>query len=908
MDRNGADAEVEIAPETLLANHGRQVLVRGGDQPYVDLAILHDADAAEGLVLQHLQQRRLQSQFEVTDLVEKQRPPVGTLTHRGHRQFNRHVPLEELAIAVVRVVHEVAGDERIHTGRARCYRTRQALSISQPNGLGALDSREAYRETVDMSFQGPGISLADPSALFALNAVETISVLWVSVLAVRFVRIHDRTFLTIWVWGGAAFAVRQAALLYRTVATAGSSLLVGDVVSQIAALMMSVLLTAGAFEIRYQRRVSPPVLLALVVLPAVGLVALQYALHPQLPAWLPPARAGISAITYVVATGMSAWWLASAVPWPMTLGRGTLVAALACFAIEQSIYVWMGLANRWPPEVPLLFGILRLMDVLLITGVYLGMTAFLLEVTEADLHAGRKAALSAQQALDENARYYQALIEGSTDVVTVLDDRGRVQFESPSIRRVLGWEPADVGERRTLDGIHASDRQAVLATARRLMGGEGSVARATFRARHVDGGWRLVESEGRELLSPGGPRRFVVTSRDITDRARLEQRLLHVQKMESVGRLAGGVAHDFNNVLTAVMTNVAVARDVLGTNSEAAPELNDALEAARRGASLTRQLLAFSRQQDVELSSVDLNELTAGLLRMLQRLVGEDLELVTDFAPRLPQVQADPGQLEQVLTNLVVNARDAMPAGGILRIRTFGLDLEEPLTRGREIVPAGRYSCFAVQDSGPGVPEDVRDLLFEPFFTTKPRGQGTGLGLATCYGIVKRHDGFIWFETRVGEVHWTEFVVALPLVAAAVDAQAVALVDRAGHPEGSEVVLLVEDDDLVRKSTRRLLTAHGYQVVEAENGEQALGAMAGTPTPDLVVTDVVMPRMDGFEFVAHLRRHRPDLSVLFISGYHATPAERQPRADARTLYLHKPFTEGEVLHALRQLLDRTPVV
>jgi len=391
---------------------------------------------------------------------------------------------------------------------------------------------------------------------------------------------------------------------------------------------------------------------------------------------------------------------------------------------------------------------------------------------------------------------------------------------------------------------------------------------------------------------------------DITERRRLEEELLQSQKMDSLGRLAGGVAHDFNNLLTVIRGYADVLSRELADGDPRFGEVREIRRAADRATALTRQLLALSRRQVLVPREVDLNALVQEMEQMLRRVIGENISIVTVRSPDLGLVRADPGQLEQVLLNLAVNARDAMPEGGTLTLNTARMLIsaprDEPATQG---VPPGDYIVLRVADTGTGIDRETQAKIFEPFFTTKPLGEGTGLGLSTVYGIVQQSSGAITVESQVGA--GTTFRVFLPRLAK--DAVATAETPSAGSPRPNRrrryAVLLVEDDDGVRQLTRRILEDFAYAVLEARNGTEALAHLdAGSPRIDAVVSDVVMPGMGGRELVGRLRLRRPDLPVLFLSGYTGDELSDEVRGQQHQAFLQKPFSPDALAAALDDLL------
>ena len=398
-----------------------------------------------------------------------------------------------------------------------------------------------------------------------------------------------------------------------------------------------------------------------------------------------------------------------------------------------------------------------------------------------------------------------------------------------------------------------------------------------------------------------GTSRLIGVAQDVTEQRRTEQQLIQSQRMEAIGNLAGGIAHDFNNLLTAIIGYLSFVQRRLPPDSPVRDDLSEVERAARRAAALTSQLLSYARRQMVVPASVDLSATVSGLTPMVRRLVGEDIEVETELAETDGSVRVDPGQLEQVLLNLVANARDAMPSGGALRLRTRHVTLTPAAARGIPEARPGQYVALEVEDTGVGMTPEVQARIFEPFFTTKPPGAGTGLGLAMCYGIVRQADGLVLVESEPGR--GSRFSVLLPREGSGteepVPPKAPIVVP------GRETVLLVEDDPTVRAVTGRILREQGYTVLEAGSAAEARTVAAAAGRVDLLLTDVVMPGGSGRELAEALTQTRPGLPVVFMSGYTADVILRQGIVQDKVTLLPKPFTADALADTLRKALDRT---
>ncbi len=494
---------------------------------------------------------------------------------------------------------------------------------------------------------------------------------------------------------------------------------------------------------------------------------------------------------------------------------------------------------------------------------------------------------------------YRNLVEGSAQGVVIHQD-WRIRFANPAGARLFGYdEPRELVGRDWESLVAPEGRSVVRARALACLRGEALPAHPGWQGVRRDGEHIWVESlenqipwEGRSAVAA-----FLI---DVTERSRLEEQVLQAQKMEAVGQLAGGVAHDFNNLLTVINGYGELMLSHLRPEDPTRRLVQGILEAGERAAALTRQLLAFSRKQTVEPRVLDLNQLIHEQVRMLDRLIGEHIELRTRPDPTLASVRADPGQLEQVVMNLVVNARDAMPQGGVVTITTANVDLGEPVRQG---LPGGPCVLLTVSDTGCGMDEATKAHIFEPFFTTKGPGKGTGLGLATVYGVVRANRGRIEVDTAPNR--GATFRIYLPAAHAAPDVWAIPR-SAPALPRGTETILLVEDDEGVRMLSRHVLQAQGYRVLEAVNGQEALDlCTAQREEIHLLVTDVVMPQLGGRELAELLLRQHPMLGVLFLSGYQDIAGAANNLMEAEHVaFLQKPFTPSALAATVRRLLDQ----
>jgi PAS domain S-box-containing protein len=495
-------------------------------------------------------------------------------------------------------------------------------------------------------------------------------------------------------------------------------------------------------------------------------------------------------------------------------------------------------------------------------------------------------------------------IEQSAEGIVITDAEGTIQYVNPSFTRVSGYsreEALGKNPRILKSGMQDEAYYRKLWTT--ILGGEIWQDEITNRRR--DGSLYPEQMTITPVRDQRGEiTHFIAIKAEVSERKRLEQQLRQAQKMEAVGRLAGGVAHDFNNLLTIISGYGGLLLEHPSTVEPLRGYVDEIRNASGRAASLTRQLLAFSRQQVLAPRVLGLNAVVANIEKMLKRLIGEDINLVTILQESLWPVKADPGQLEQVLLNLAVNARDAMPNGGVLTIETANVEMDSTSAQSHSPLSPGRYVVLAISDTGIGMDTETQTRIFDPFFTTKEKGKGTGLGLATVYGIVKQSGGYIWVYSEVGK--GTTFKIHLPRTEEEVDESGPG---RKGVEalEGTETLLLVEDEDAVRSLVRNVLKEKGYRILEASRGEEALELAEQYWGPiDLLVTDVVMPQMGGRELARRLVSLHPQIKVLYISGYADNPSWYQGGLDSGVAFLQKPFSPEALAHKVREVLGGPP--
>lgn len=511
----------------------------------------------------------------------------------------------------------------------------------------------------------------------------------------------------------------------------------------------------------------------------------------------------------------------------------------------------------------------------------------------------------AERKLRESERRYATTLASIGDGVIATDQYGDVTFLNKVAEDLTGWSITDamgVPLTKVFNICNEESRLPVVNPVARVLadGVIVGIANHTVLVNRMGACVPIEDCASPILDEHSKLTGAVLVFRDVTEARRIEQHMRHAQKMEAVGQLAGGIAHDFNNMLTVILNYSEMLADAAGPTHPWTRYIHEIHEAGKRSADLTKQLLTFCRKQLVEPQIIDLNVAVLKTEKMLQRLIGENIELRVNLSPDVDNVCMDVGQIESILVNLAVNARDAMPEQGRLLIETSRVSIS---TSDCPTLAEGIYSCLSITDNGLGIPAHCRQRIFEPFFTTKEPGRGTGLGLAAVYGIAKRCGGDVTFDSEVGS--GTTFKIYLPAVRDAMPAeQAPAKVDL---PSGNETILLVEDEDAVRAISRHILSSCGYTVLEAENGAQAIQvAQDNLGRIDLIVTDIIMPVMGARVMLNELRAVLPNLKVLFLSGYGDESLSGEVAEFAKSMFLQKPFNITELTMAVRCVLDDRP--
>jgi two-component system cell cycle sensor histidine kinase/response regulator CckA len=497
---------------------------------------------------------------------------------------------------------------------------------------------------------------------------------------------------------------------------------------------------------------------------------------------------------------------------------------------------------------------------------------------------------------------YQELVENAHDVIYTHDLEGHFTSLNRAGEQITGYTRAEAAQMSVLQIVSPAYQDQICGMIARQFADEAKTP-CSLEILAKDGRKVMLEVSPRLVLKDGQAVGVQGIARDVTQRRHLEEQLAHAQRMEAIGHLAGGVAHDFNNLLTVVTGYSELVLRRLDAESPVRQEIEQIKKAGERATTLTRQLLAFSRKQMLQPRVLDLNAVLSDVEHLLRRLIGENIQLTMVLGPDLKRVKADPGQMEQIIMNLAVNARDAMPQGGMLTVGTANVVLDDDYANQHVDVKPGQYVMLAVSDTGIGMDDHTRSHIFEPFFTTKVKGKGTGMGLSTVYGIVKQSGGYVWVYSEPNQ--GSTFKIYLPRIDDPIETQ-----DAANLAEelsaGVETVLLVEDEEAVRSLVCKVLRASGYTVLESLNPADALRIAREHPDPiHLLLTDVVMPQMSGREVANQVIVLRPSTKVLFISGYTDDAIVHHGVLDPKTAFLHKPFSPDALARKVREVLDNS---
>jgi PAS domain S-box-containing protein len=572
----------------------------------------------------------------------------------------------------------------------------------------------------------------------------------------------------------------------------------------------------------------------------------------------------------------------------VVVGAGLLfqvrtAAIVALLALAVTVGIGIGQASGWLPR-PGVPPSLQVGVVVVTSVVVLSLALVWLAVRAIRGHEARIA---------ESEARFRALTEHAPDLIAELDTDGCVLYASPGYARTLGYSGEEMRNQRLEAFVHPDDVTPNRSVLEQILEGEPQIR--TLRLRHRDGSWRWFDFDGSAFVDASGARRIVTVGRDVTETQDLQEQLQRAQRLDALGRLAAGVAHDFNNFLTVILGAAQLLREDYPKGDPAADLAAEIEDAGQSSAVLTQQLLAFGRRQPFHPRVMDLNRLIAGMDGLLRRLLPDNIVIDTVRGGGLGTVRVDPSQFEQVVMNLAINARDAMPAGGTLTLETANVFFDPEYVSRHSDASPGRYVMLAVSDTGCGMDHETTTQAFEPFFTTKSQERGTGLGLSTVHGIVSQNGGRVEIYSEPGE--GTTVKVYLPRLEQEPEVAEPPPVEISDL-HGNETVLLAEDAELLRQHVRRILEENGYRVLEAADGREALALGEATPEIDAVVTDLMMPLLGGMELARRLRERRPGLPVVFISGY--TENGMAARGLERgALLVNKPFTPRDLLRALR---------
>ncbi|MBN2012905.1 PAS domain S-box protein [candidate division KSB1 bacterium] len=519
-----------------------------------------------------------------------------------------------------------------------------------------------------------------------------------------------------------------------------------------------------------------------------------------------------------------------------------------------------------------------------------------------------------QIALKESQERFRALVQHLTDMIWISDEKSRIKYITPSCHKIIGYSQAQLIGKFGFDFMHEDDIRALKAAVGNAFGqNKISTKPLVFRIRHAKGHYVHMEAIISNMVNEEAIDGILFSARDITERKqgeqekkRLEEQLQQAQKMEAIGQLAGGVAHDFNNLLIAILGNAELVMADLPENSYLYEDVKEIEKAAEKAAALTRQLLAFSRRQPIQTRKLDVNVIVKNMEKLLKRLIGEDITLVLDLGMNLPPLKADPGQIEQVIMNLAVNARDAMLNGGQLSIQTLHVVLDEESARHIPEARAGRFDCLRFQDTGTGMDTKIINQIFEPFFSTKVPGEGTGLGLAVVYGVIKQHNGWINVESVPGE--GTVFSIYLPVNPGQMSVEPAEKLSNNKIVGMGERILFVEDDEEVRKLTLKILMKHGYQVDIAKSVAEALHLYDEADGDyDLVFSDVVLPDQTGIQLADQLLQHNASVNILLCSGYTEQKSQWNTIREKGFPFIQKPYSVNDLLKMINKIMHQVNV-
>lgn len=531
------------------------------------------------------------------------------------------------------------------------------------------------------------------------------------------------------------------------------------------------------------------------------------------------------------------------------------------------------------------------------SGEIVGTVSFGHDITERKL---------AEEALKKSEERYKTIIENTLDILYSCNPEGIVTFVSPTVIGFAGYLPEEIIGRNLLEFMHPEDVPKALENLTKALESESlELLPNIYRLRKKDGTYIYTEEVSKIIKKDGKLVQLNGVVRDISERRRLEAQLAQSQRLEVIGKLAGGIAHDFNNLMTAILGYASLILSRVTADEQLKGDLNEIRKAGERAASLTKQLLAFSRKQTIRTENMNLNSLISDMDKMLHRVIGEDIQLSLLFEPELKNIEIDPVQIEQVVINLVINARDAMPKGGRIIIKTENVKVDEKYCKDIGEARPGEFISLTVSDTGIGMGQNVLEHLFEPFFTTKDFGKGTGLGLAMAYGIIKQHKGWITVQSKLDE--GSEFKVYLPVSSSkdiprkSEKGDTILLDDYRGN---GERILLIEDEEIVRRYASRVLAQNGYNVFEAKDASEAMKIFQ-TENGDfhLIFSDIILPDKNGIELVQELSLKNTKTKVIFSSGYSDEKSQSELILQAGVEFLHKPYKASDLLIAVRNLLD-----